>query len=65
MAYIYRKTLISMILLMAEILNNQFIGSISHYPIIHRVLYIPGGARFQPSAVSMISYLCKDEFEMS
>ncbi len=35
------------LLLMAEILH-QLIGI---YPIIYRVSYIPGGARFQPSTV--------------
>ena len=34
---------------MEEILH-QFIG-ILVYPIIYRVSYIPGGARFQPSTV--------------
>ena len=36
------------LLLMAEILH-QLIGKLSH---IYRVLYIPGGAGFQPSTVS-------------
>ncbi len=36
---------------MAEILH-QLICSLSHYLIIYRVLYIPGGAGFQPSTVS-------------
>ncbi len=35
---------------MAEILH-QLIGSLSGYPIIYKVLYIPGGAGFLPSTV--------------
>ncbi len=37
-----------MILLMAEILHQL---RLVVYPIIYRVSYIPGGARFQPSTV--------------
>ena len=43
----------AVILLMAEILH-QFIGI---FPIIYRVSYIPGGARFQPSTVAHIGVL--------
>ena len=42
-----------MIMLMEEILH-QLIGSISVYPIIFRVLYIPGGAGFQTSTVRFV-----------
>ena len=38
------------ILLMAEILHQL---RLVVYPIIYRVSYIPGGARFQPSTVSL------------
>ena len=41
---------IRMLLLMAEI--HQLIGTVV-YPIIYRVLYIPGGAGFLPSTVSV------------
>ncbi len=39
------------ILLMAEILH-QF--RLVVYPMIHKVLYIPGGAGFQPSTVGYV-----------
>ena len=44
------KTCVSEILLMAEILHQL---RLVVYPIIDRVLYIPGGAGFQPSTVSL------------
>jgi len=42
-----------MILLMAEILHQLIVV----YPIIYRVVYIPGGAGFLPSTV-----VCPDSF---
>ena len=43
---------------MAEIPNNQL--RLVVYPIIYRVSYIPGGARFQPSTVA-IAYIFFDD----
>ena len=38
-----------------EAILHQLIGSLSLYAIIYKVLYIPGGAGFLPSTVSLPS----------
>ena len=50
---------------MAEILQSPVeVGSLSHYlrGFIKTVLYIPGGARFQPSTVAQPQLFFEDEY---
>ena len=50
------------LLLMAEILHQLRLVA---YPIIHRVSYIPGGARFQPSTVWLsVMWWDKNKYKM-